>query len=125
MTKKQIVFLAELLQCGTIKEAYQNAGISEATAYRWMREDKEFKDELQKRKTEMLNDVSITMQVGFSVAVNELLEIIRKPNVSDQVKINAIDCLFRNARPIIEEVDILNRLQAVEESLKEGDSNDE
>ena len=125
MTKKQIVFLAELLQCGTIKEAYQNAGISEATAYRWMREDKEFKEELQKRKTEMLNDVSITMQVGFSDAVNELMEIIRKPDVSDQVKINAIDCLFRNARPIIEEVDILNRLQAVEESLKEGDSNDE
>lgn len=124
MTKKQIVFLAELLQCGTIKEAYQKADVSEATAYRWMREDKEFREELQKRKTEMLNDVSTTMQVGFSDAVNELLKIIRKPKVSDQVKINAIDCLFRNARPIIEEVDILNRLQAVEDSLKEGDEDD-
>jgi hypothetical protein len=40
------------------------------------------------------------------------------------VKINAIDCLFRNARPIIEEVDILNRLQAVEESLKEGETDE-
>ena len=124
MTKKQIVFLAELLQCGTVKEAYQKAGVSEATAYRWMRQDKKFREELQKRKAEMLNDVSTTMQVGFSDAVNELLEIIRKPNVSDQVKINAIDCLFRNARPIIEEVDILNRLQAVEESLKAGDESD-
>ena len=124
MKKKQIVFLAELFQCGTVKEAYQKAGISEATAYRWMREDNTFKEELQKRKTEMLNDVSITMQVGFSDAVNELLEIIRKPDVSDQVKINAIDCLFRNARPITEQVDILNRLQAVEESLKEGEEDD-
>lgn len=121
MTPKQITFLTELLRCGTVKEAYQKAGVSEATAYRWLREDKGFKEELQKRKTEMLNDVSITMQVGFSDAVNELLEIIRKPDASYQVKINAIDCLFRNARPIIEEVDILNRLQAVEESLKEGD----
>lgn len=124
MTQKQIVFLAELLQCGTVKEAYQKAGVSEATAYRWMRQDKKFREELQKRKTEMLNDVSITMQASFSDAVDELKKIIRKPDVSDQVKINAIDCLFRNARPITEQVDILNRLQAVEESLKEGEEDD-
>lgn len=124
MSPKQIVFLGELLRCGTIKEAYQNAGVSETTAYRWVRQDKEFNGELQKRKAEMLNEISVKMQVGFSDAVNELLEIIRKPDVSDQVKINAIDCLFRNARPITEQVDILNRLQAIEESLKEGETDD-
>ena len=125
MTTRQIKFMKELLQCGTITEAIKNTGISSSTAYKWMNEDDEFKEQLQKRKTEMLNDVVITMQVGFNDAVIELLGIIRKPDISDQVKINAIDCLFRNARPLIEEVDILNRLQKIEESMNEGELNEE
>lgn len=124
MTAKQIKFLSELFRCSSVAEAINNAGVSESTAYRWMRENEEFKRELQKRKTQALDEVSTQMQVGFSDAVENLLQIIRNPDSSDQVKINAIDCLFRNARPIIEEVDILNRLQAVEESLKEGEKDE-
>lgn len=123
MTTKQIKFLSALLQSGKVTEAIKACGISNSTAYRWI-EEPEFKAELQKRKTEMLNEVSVKMQFGFSDAVENLLQIIRNPDSSDQVKINAIDCLFRNARPIIEEVDILNRLQAVEESLKEGETDE-
>ena len=119
MTTKQVKFLSELLQCRTIKEAYEKVGISHGTAYRWMHDDEEFKKALNKRKTDLLNDVSIAMQVGFSDAVEELLHIIRNERVSAQVKVNAIDCLFRNAKPIIEEVDILNRLQEVEAKIQE------
>ena len=119
MTTKQIKFLSELFKCSSVAEAIKSAGISESTAYRWMRENEEFKRELQKRKTQALDEVSTQMQVGFSDAVQELLEIIRNDCVSAQVKINAIDCLFRNARPIIEEVDILNRIQEVEKKIQE------
>lgn len=125
MTPRQIKFLSELFRCSSIGEAITNTGISESTAYRWMREDTEFKKELQNRKTKALDEVSTQMQIGFSEAVQELLDIIRNNKVSAQVKINAIDCLFRNARPIIEEVDILNRLQKVEARVqKEGDPDD-
>lgn len=90
-----------------------------------MREDTEFKKQLQNRKTEALEKVSAEMQSSFSEAVQELLNIIRSNRVSAQVKVNAIDCLFRNARPIIEQVDILNRLQEVEEKIQEeGESID-
>jgi propanediol dehydratase large subunit len=118
MTPKQTKFLCELFRTSTIKEACASANISETTAYRWMREDKEFKKELQKRKTHALEEVSTQMQLSFSESVNELLKIIRDERVSAQVKINAIDCLFRNAKPIIEEVDILNRLQEIEDNLE-------
>lgn len=119
MTTKQIRFLGELFRCSSIAEAIKKAEVSESTAYRWMREDDEFKKELQKRKTNALDEVSTQMQIGFSEAVQELLRIIRNDKVSAQVKINAIDCLFRNARPLIEEVDILNRLQEVEKRIQE------
>lgn len=119
MTPKQVKFLSELFKSSSVAEAIKNSGVAESTAYRWMRENEEFKRELQKRKTQALDEVSTQMQVGFSDAVQELLEIIRNPKTAPQVKINAIDALFRNARPIIEEVDILNRLQEVEERLRE------
>ena len=51
--------------------------------------------------------------------------IIRNNKVSAQVTINAIDCLFRNAKPIMEEVDILNRLQELEAKVQEeGEADD-
>ena len=95
MTPKQIKFMSEL---------FTSSSISEAIA---------------------LEEVSIQMQVGFSDAVEELLQIIRNNRVSAQVKINAIDCLFRNAKPIMEEVDILNRLQAVEAKIQEEGEEDD
>ena len=125
MTSRQIKFLSELFRCSSIGEAISNSGISESTAYRWMREDDEFRRELQNRKTKALEEVSTQMQVGFSEAVEELMIIIRSSRVSAQVKINAIDCLFRNAKPIMEEVDILTRIQAIEEAMNEEGEEDD
>lgn len=121
MNTKQVKFLSELLQCSTITEACKRTGISQATAYRWMHNNNEFKNALKQRKTELLEDVSTNMQLVFSDAVNELLQIIKNKDASEQVKINAIDCLFRNARPIIEQVDILNRLQTIEGAIENDD----
>ena len=125
MTPRQIKFMSELFTSSSISEAIRNTKISSRTAYRWMREDDEFRRELQNRKTKALEEVSTQMQVGFSDAVEELLQIIRNNRVSAQVKINAIDCLFRNAKPIMEEVDILNRLQAVEAKIQEEGEEDD
>lgn len=125
MTPRQIKFMSELFTSSSISEAIKNTGISSATAYKWMREDDEFRRELQNRKTKALEEVSTQMQVGFSDAVEELLQIIRNNRISAQVKINAIDCLFRNAKPIMEEVDILNRLQAVEAKIQEEGEEDD
>ena len=122
MTAKQIRFISELLQHGTVQAAIDATGISSSTAYKWMK-DPEFRGELDKRKADLLDSVSIAMQSGFTLAVEELNRIIRDPGTAPQVKINAVDCLFRNARPIIEEVDILKRLTAIEEGLKVGDRN--
>lgn len=125
MTPKQIRFMSELFTSSSITEAINNTGISSATAYKWMRENDEFRRELQNRKTKALEEVSTQMQIGFSEAVQELLGIIRNNKVSAQVKINAIDCLFRNAKPIMEEVDILNRLQELEAKVQEeGEADD-
>ena len=125
MTPRQIKFMSELFTSSSISEAISNTGISSATAYKWMRKDDEFRRELQNRKMKALEEVSTQMQVGFSEAVQELMKIIRSNKVSAQVKINAIDCLFRNAKPIMEEVDILNRLQEVEAKIQEeGEADD-
>ena len=122
MTAKQIKFISELLQHGTVQAAIDATGISSSTAYKWLK-NAEFRSELDKRKADLLDSVSIAMESGFTAAVKELNQVIQNPATPPQVKVNAIDCIFRNARPIIEEVDILKRLTAIEEGLKAGDVN--
>lgn len=122
MTSKQTKFLCELLTSGNKTEAMNKAGISRATAYKYMKEP-EFIEELQKRKTEMLNDVCLKMQINIQIATDELVNIIKKSDVSDQVKINAIDCLFRNTKSITDQVDILGRIQKLEEGYNHESNN--
>jgi len=117
VTTKQIQFLGELLRCGNIAEAVSNTGVALSTAYRWMKND-DFREELQKRKSQLLDEVVLQMQVNFSGAVAQLTGIINNADTAPQVKINAIDCLFRNARPLIEDVEILNRLQGLEDAME-------
>lgn len=113
MNIKQTKFLSAYLQCGNITQASKEAGFSESTGRRLVH-DPEFTEELKKQKTAMMNDVSVAMQAGFMDAVDRLNKIIKSRKSSAQVKINAIDCLFRNARALTEDVDILKRLEEVE-----------
>lgn len=96
LTPKQIKFMSELFKCSSITEAIKETGIAETTAYRWMREDTEFKKELQKRKEEILSSTVLMMNNHLSDAVQKLIKIINSEETSSQVSINAIDCLFRN-----------------------------
>lgn len=123
MNTNKTRFIAALMKKGTIEGALREAGLSHSTGVRYMH-DPEVLEEIKKRKAEMLNEVSLAMTTGFCDAVNELKKIISKPTTAPQVKVNAVDVLFRNARPIIEDVDILQRLNALEDSMKEDGGNE-
>jgi|GEM_PF-3643327 len=120
---KQIKFLQALMDSTTVAEAMEKAGVKRSTGYFWLREDNEFRSELDKQKTQAMEIIGIQMQNCFGEAIQKLMEIIRDECVSAQVKVNAIDCLLRHGKSIIEDADILRRLEAIE--AKQGDENDE
>lgn len=117
MTRKQIEFMACLFEYGNKKDAIQACGISKTTAYRWLK-DQEFRNEFERRKLELLEDVSMYLRKSLSKCSETLMEIVGDPATSAQIKINAIALVFQNARIFIEQTDILERMQRIEESLE-------
>ena len=117
LTGKQLKFIVCLLENSSTAKAIKAAGITKSTAYRWMK-DVEFKQELQKRKNELLSSVSGYLQNSLSICCERLMGIINDSDVSAQVKINAISLIFHNARAFTEQAEIMERLQRIEEEFR-------
>ena len=76
LTPKQRAFLEALLVSQTIEEAVEKSGISKSTAYKYMKENDEFKAELRARKGHVLTHISTRLnQLGMD-ALETLGEII-------------------------------------------------
>ena len=63
----------------------------------------------------MLEDNCHTLQSNMNKAINELVAIIDNKATSPQVRLNAIDMLLRHTYKQTEMIDILARLDALEE----------
>lgn len=119
MTQKQIKFLACLLENSSTSKAIKAAGISSATAYKWLK-DEAFRRELERKKAEMLTSVSGYLQNSLASCCETLMEIVKDPETSAQVKINAISLIFQNARSFTEQTEILARMSRIEDALEES-----
>lgn len=120
MTQKQIKFLACLLENSSTSKAIKAAGISSATAYKWLK-DETFRRELERKKAEMLASVSGYLQSSLAACCERLMEIVNDSETSAQVKINAISLIFQNARSFTEQTEIMERMRRIEEALEERD----
>ena len=120
MNQKQTAFLQALLTEPTIKKAAERAGISRATAYKYMH-DEEFKTNLEKQKQEVLDSVTTYLQGQLTTCSEELMAIAKDRSNSPQVRINAIAIVFQNARSFIEQESIIKRIAALEEMAEGGD----
>lgn len=120
MTAKQTAFLKAMLEESTISKAVKAAGISRDTAYKYLK-DPSFKAELDKRRSECLNDTVRFLQTNLTLCSEQLISIIEKEGTADQVKINAINTVFANFKAMAETADIVERLEQIEELMKSGE----
>lgn len=116
MTKKErtrVAVLQGLLENKNVRETSKATGISEEVIYRHLA-DPEFSKEYDEKRMEMLRDSCHTLQRKMSRATDELVAIIEDPETNKQTKVYAIDMLFRHAYKQTEQLDILARLDALE-----------
>ena len=118
MNKKQMNFLQALLTETTIAEATKKAGISRSTAYRYLN-DPQFKQELNKAKAECISDTIRYLQGNLTACSEELMKIVKNPDTSDQVRINAINTVFQNCKSLIDTCEVEERMQQIEAMLQE------
>lgn len=120
MTQKQTAFLKAMLEESTISKAADAAKISRETAYKYLK-DPTFKAELDKRRSECLNDTVRFLQSKLILCSEQLVKIIENEDTADQVKINAINTVFTNFKSMSETAEVITRLEQIERLMEAGD----
>ncbi len=119
---KRDKLLEGMLLYPTMTKAIEYANISTSTAYKYLR-DKTFQNELRTRKNEIMQGVTNYLQQSLCVGAEELVSIVKDKNINAQVKIYAINTLFSISKNLIEMNDIINKIEQIENKLKEYEEN--
>lgn len=117
MTTRQVRFLKAMLEESTITKAAEKAGISRKTADNYLN-NQDFQRELNKKKTECINDTVRFLQGKLSFCNETLIAIIENPETSQQVKINAINTIYTNCKSLMETSEVITRLEQLEELIE-------
>ena len=96
-------------------EIMKLTGISKTKFYR-LKRDPDFQKILTERRTELVKSAVLKMESYLDEDVQILQSIIRKEDISDQVRINGINLLMSQLATWKQTTDILERLQALEDA---------
>lgn len=102
-----------LLHNVTVSATAKAIGVNESTIYKYLNEP-DFVQLYEAKRRELIDDSCKTLQANMSMAVDELIEIIKDKDNKAQIRLNAIDALLRHSYKQTEIVDILTRLDALE-----------
>jgi len=110
---KQQNFIEAYLTSNSMKEAVKKCGIARKTAYNYLKEN-EVKEEIQRRKKELMQDTTLFMQNNLQRASQVLMDIINDEKTPQSVKVQAVNSLFSNCQKLVENTDILERIEELE-----------
>ena len=122
LTDKQYKFIDNYLSTKDMTECCKKCNISRNTAYNYLK-DERVKAELDKRRSEIIGDTTLYLQDSLKECSQMLMAIVKSPNTSPQVKINAINSIFNNCNKLTETNDILTKLADIEQRLAEQEGN--
>ncbi len=86
--------------------------------YYALKKDPDFMRIVTERRDELIKEAVLKMESYLSEDVEILQSIIRKPDTSDQVKINGINLLMSQLNAWKNTTEILARLQALEDAQR-------
>jgi catalase (peroxidase I) len=111
--------IAALLTSKSNEEAARQSGISPRTLSRYL-SDPAFKAEYQKAFNGLVERATRQAQRNLTPAVSTLQEIMQDPEQNGQVRVSAARSLLEYSMKLSERVDILERLDELEEAMKRG-----
>jgi len=117
---KDEAFIAALLSTATIKAASAACGVSERVIYTRLKEPA-FKAKYDKARLDMLEQHSNRLQQHIGAAIEEMAAIAKDPENSPQVRLNASEAIIRTSLKLTEQVDILQRIEKLEQAAREED----
>lgn len=115
VTDNQLI--SALLTCPTIKLASEKVGISEQSVYARLRKP-DFRMKLQSERNTQFQVISSKLEDANFKALDTLINILDNDEVSAGIKVRASQTLLDLSLKNREQVDILQRIESIEEMLK-------
>lgn len=113
---KDEVVLAALISSPSVKEASKACGLGETQIFARLR-DPEFSKLYKQARRDLLSGCMAGLQASLGEAVDTMAAIMRNEDVSAQVRLNAAESIMRNSMKLTEQIDILERVDALEKML--------
>jgi uncharacterized protein (UPF0147 family) len=117
---KRELLLSALLVNPTVKEAATSVGVPETTVYNWLRKP-DFAAEYRCRKRQAVSEASDFLQSRISSATRIIDEIMNDTDTPSQVRLNAAKTIIDVAYKVIEQAEIIARIEVLE-AINDEDS---
>ena len=112
---KQGAALVALLNNPTVREAAKAAKLSEATLWRYLR-DEDFRARYQEARRDLLSQTALRLQSDATYAAKVLRDIAEDTEAPASARVSAARAILDSAIKAAEVEDLLPRLQALEEA---------
>ena len=110
--------ISALLACPRVEDAAQQCGVSRTTLWR-MSQDPEFRLRLQEARARLSEQIVISLQANTLEAVNTLRSVMLDKQATTSVRISAAGKLIDFSLRAKQQLDVEQRLAAVELVLRE------
>jgi len=117
LTPRQEKVIAAVLEARNIREGLAKVKVGPTTFYSWMRRDEAFRDELERKRKELIDEGYHLLKVSALEAANTILELSRTAQ-GEAVRLRAAESVLERVCKIREVEGIEARLTALERSLK-------
>lgn len=111
--------IAALIAQGSIKGAAASLECAERTLYDRMKKP-EFKTLYSQAKGEILKTATAKLQGQVCGAIDTLTEIMKDEDTAKQTRVNSAVAILQNAARFTETIDIVERLEAIEEAQEQA-----
>ena len=118
LTDKQLAFIDAYLSEQDINKVCKKLNITRPTYYKYLNDDAVSK-EISRIRLATIESTARYLQDNLSLCSQELVNIIKSKEIAPQIKINAINSIFNNCSKLTEQVDIISKLESIEQRLSE------
>jgi transposase-like protein len=118
--QKQEIVISSLLSAPSLREAAKEAGISEATLHRWLKDDA-FKTAYRDAKRELVNHAICHLQQSSEKAVKVLLDVAENKKCPASARVSAAKTILEISMKAVELEDLEGlaaKINQIEKELK-------
>ena len=117
INRKQELTIIALLQCPTLTAAAKQAGIAEATLWRWLQQS-DFEEAYRRARQAAVDQAISQLQQASGEAVETLRAVQTDPNAPPSSRVTAAKAVLEMALKIRESEEMESRLTALENQLQ-------